>query len=80
VRQIAGRRSPRIRLHRFGQAEIEHLHTPLVGDLDVGRLQVAMNNPALVRRIQRVDDLQDERHRVDKGQRHVRAFTPVLSQ
>ena len=36
------------------QPEIEHLHHAVGGDLDIGGLQVPMNDPFLVRRLQRV--------------------------
>ena len=44
-------------LQRFRQPEVQHLHTAIVGELDVGRLQVAMDDSLLVRRIQRIGDL-----------------------
>jgi hypothetical protein len=40
----------------LGQPEIQQLD-PLFGDQDVGRLQIAMNDAFLVRRVQRVQNL-----------------------
>ena len=47
----------------LGQAEVEHLDEPSGVRRDVGRLQIAMDDPALVRRIQRVGDLPRDRQR-----------------
>ena len=40
-----------------GQSEIEHLHLAIGGQRDVAGFEVAVNDPLLVRRFQRVDDL-----------------------
>jgi hypothetical protein len=45
--------------HRIGklrQPEVEHLDRAVVAHLDVGRLQVAMDDALLVCRAERVDD------------------------
>lgn len=42
-------------LAQAGDSEVEHLEPPIVGDHDVVRLQVAMNNTLLVRGAQRVE-------------------------
>ena len=42
---------------RPGEAEVEHLHAPVGRDLDVGRLEIAMHDAALVRRLERLDQL-----------------------
>ncbi len=44
----------------FGQAEVEHLHRAGRRDHDIGRLQVAVDDSPLVRRIHRVGDLPRE--------------------
>ena len=36
-------------IESLGQSEVEDLHRPPLCHLDVGRFQVAMNDPALVR-------------------------------
>jgi hypothetical protein len=48
------------RLNELGKAEIQHLHQALVGDHDVARLQVAVDNARGVRGRKGVGDL----HRV----------------
>ena len=56
---------------RLGQPEVEHFETPVPGQHHVGRLEVAMDDPALVRRRQRVGQrdgqLQDAGHRQPAG-------------
>lgn len=47
----------RLRQARFCQTKVEHLHVPVRLDLDVGRLQVAVDDSRLVRRLQRGRDL-----------------------
>ncbi len=54
------------------QAEIEHLHRPVVGQFDIRRLEVAMDDPALVCRIERVGDLPRNRDHVARWQRTLR--------
>ncbi len=44
----------------FGQAEVEQLHDAALGDEDVGGLHVAMNDALLVRRVERIGDLDGE--------------------
>ena len=48
---------------RLGEAEVEHLHRAVGADLDVGRLQVAVDDPLLVRRLERFGDLPRDRQR-----------------
>ena len=50
-------------VHRLGESEIQHLHRAVIADLDVGRLEIAMNDPVLVRRFERVGDLPGDRQR-----------------
>jgi hypothetical protein len=45
------------RTQRFRQPEIEHLHRAVGPDLDVGRLQIAMDDAVFVRGLERVGDL-----------------------
>ena len=47
----------------LGQAEVEHLHDAVGRDLDVCRLQVPMDDPSRVRRLQRIGDLPGDRER-----------------
>ena len=42
---------------RFRQAEIQHLHRAVIAHLDVGRLQIAMDDPLFVCSFHRVGDL-----------------------
>ena len=49
--------------HRLGEAEIEDLDAVVGRELDVGRLQVAMDDPLLVRRVERLGDLRRDRQR-----------------
>jgi hypothetical protein len=57
VGEIDARRRGRRRLHRLGQTEVEHLHLAARRELDVGRLEIAMDDAFLVRRLERVGDL-----------------------
>ena len=43
--------------HQLGQAEIQHLGLPALGQKDIRRLEVAMNDSGVVGRFQRVGDL-----------------------
>ena len=45
------------RIHRLRQTEVQHLHCAVRAHLDVGGLQVAVDDPLLVRRFQRLSDL-----------------------
>ena len=55
-----GDRRPR-RLHRLRQAEVEHLHRAVGAHLDVRGLQIAMDDPLLVRGFERLGDLLRDR-------------------
>src|SRR5438094_5579454 len=48
----------------FRKTEIEHLDRTVLGDLDIGRLEIAMDDPALVRGIERVGKLSRDRERL----------------
>ena len=56
---------------RLGQTEIQDLYAPVVGDFDVGRLQVAMDDPELVRGGKGLGDLARDRQRIRRPQRTV---------
>ena len=43
-----------IPIERFRQTKVEHLHRAVVAELDVRRLQIAMDDAAIVRRLERV--------------------------
>ena len=47
----------RIPFEDLREAEVEDLHAPVRRDLHVRRLEVAMHDPLLVRRLQRLGDL-----------------------
>ena len=62
-------------VERLRQTEIQHLHRAVVAHLDVGRLQIAMDDALLVRGFERLGDLPRDRQRV--GERH-RALRDAL--
>ena len=70
--RLASRRRSRRRLHRFRQAEVEHLHRAVGADLDVGGLQIAVDDPLLVRRFERLRDLLRDRQRLVERDRAAR--------
>ena len=49
------------RLHRLRQAEVQHLHRAVGAHLDVGGLEIAVDDPLLVRRLERLGDLLRDR-------------------
>lgn len=51
----------RRRVERLGEPEVEHLDGAVIADLDVGGLQVAVDDALLVRRLERVGDLPADR-------------------
>ena len=53
----------------FGQSEIEQLHGTRRRHLDVGRLQIAMNDPLPMRHLQGVCDLDRDRDGILDGER-----------
>ena len=53
------------------QPEIQHLHGAVVADLDIRRLEIAMNDPLLVRRLERVRDLTRKRECLSERNRPV---------
>ena len=64
VRRNPRRRRPPVRFERLRQPKVQHLHRAVVLDLDVGGLQVAVDDPLLVRRLQRIGDLFRDRQRL----------------
>ena len=58
---------------RLRQPEVEHLHVPVGRDLDVRRLQVAVDDPLLVRGFERLGDLPRDRERLCERQAAARA-------
>ena len=46
---------------RLGETEVEHLHHAVRRDLDVRRLQIAVDDAFLVRRLERLGDLPRDR-------------------
>ena len=47
----------RRRVHRFGEAEVEHLHNAVAGDLDIRWFEISVNNSLLVRGFESLGDL-----------------------
>ena len=57
-------RSRAVGSDRLGEAEVEHLHRAVGADLDVGGLEIAMDDALLVRGVERVGDLARDRQRL----------------
>ena len=56
------------RFHRLREAEVEHLHRAVGPHLDVRGLEIAVDDPLLVRRFERLGDLLRDRQRfVDRN-------------
>ena len=49
---------------KLREAEVEHLHCTFWRDLDIGRFQVAMDDPLLVRGLERLGNLLSDRKSV----------------
>ena len=89
-RHRQGRRSSRrghdglLYCRHLRQSEVEHLGMPALGDQDVRRLDVAVDDPLCVRRIQRVGDLDSQvqhllhRHRCARDQVFERGSVQVF--
>ena len=60
------------RLEALGQSEVQHLDDPVRPHHDVGRLQIAMDDPLSVRGLERLDDLPGNRQRLIERQRALR--------
>ena len=61
-----------VRQRRLRQAEVEHLHRAGGGELDVRRLEIAVDDPLLVRGLERLGDLSREFERLVERQRSAR--------
>ena len=59
-------------IERLRQPKVEDLHRAVGTDLDIGRLQIAMDNPVLVCRVERIGDLSGDRQGFGKGNRATR--------
>ncbi len=58
-----------LRLPGLGEPEVEHLDHALVGELDVGGFEVAVDDARFVRGLQRLGDLQRDREGLVDGNR-----------
>ena len=54
---------------RLRQAEVQHLHGSVVSQLDIRRLQIAVNDSLVVRRFERIGDLPRDLQRLADRQR-----------
>ena len=71
---------PRRGLHRLREAEVEHLHRAVGAHLDVRGLQIAMDDPLLVRGFERLGDLLRDRQRLVERDRAARdALRQILA-
>ena len=61
----------------FREAEVEHLHHAFWRDLDVGGLQIPVNDPFFVRRVQRVRNLAGNGQRLVERQSSPRVLSLV---
>ena len=52
-----------VALPRLGEPEIEDLDDPVVGELDVGRFEIAVDDARFVGRLERLGDLSRDRDR-----------------
>ena len=69
---------PARRIHRFGQPEVQDLHRAVGSQLDVRRLQVAMDDSLLVRRFEGFSNLsRDGKGLVDAESHHARFDRPA---
>jgi hypothetical protein len=63
-RRVRRIRAGSLALERLREAEVKHLHGAVGAHLDVGRLEVAVNNGALVCGFERREDLHRDRQRL----------------
>ena len=74
-RDVRGRPVPAVRgpaSDELRQPEIQHLHGAVGSHLDVGGLEIAMDDPLLVRRFERFRDLPRDRQRLIDRDRSMR--------
>ena len=72
-RACPAKRAARSGLHRLREAEVQHLHRAVGSHLDVRGLQIAVDDPLLVRRFERLGDLPRDRQRfVERDRRRAR--------
>ena len=71
----AGRVLERTCVRDRGEPEVEHLDGAVVTHLDVAGLQIAMDDPLLVRRVERLGDLSCQRERFVDRQRAGLSFS-----
>ena len=69
VATASSRHRRRGRIDGFGQPEVEDLDDAFGCDLDVGGLQIAMDDAAIVRRLERFGDLPSDRNDLADRQR-----------
>ena len=70
VREVLPSRSTG-RFKRLRKAEVQHLHRTVRADFDVRRLEIAMDDPLLVRRFERFSNLLRDRERLVERNRPV---------
>jgi hypothetical protein len=63
-RRAASRGARPLRIERLGQTEVENLDRAVGADLDVGGLQIPVDDPVLVRGLERLGDLPRRRQRL----------------
>ena len=61
-----------VRVESFRETEVEHFHGAVGADLDVGRLEIAMDDALLMRRLERLRDLLRDRQRLVEWNRATR--------
>ncbi|MBK9376637.1 MAG: hypothetical protein IPN03_23695 [Holophagales bacterium] len=67
AREVGGGSAPRGRVHRLGEAEVEDLDRSLRCELDVGGLEVTVDDPLVVGRFQRLGDLPGDGYGLFEG-------------
>ncbi len=69
AREVGRGGAPRGRVHRLGEAEVEDLDLAVGRELDVGGLEVAVDDSLLVRRLERLGDLPRDGEGLVEGER-----------
>jgi hypothetical protein len=80
VRRVRRARRP-INRSKLGETKVQDLHDARERDHDIRRLEVAVDDPLLVRRFERDDDLSRDRRRFRyrQGAARLRASFPLTS-